>query len=153
MPKCDFNNNFIEITLRHGCSPVNLLHIFRIPFRNNTSGRLLLLFIVDRLQSRCYLTFLISLFVTSRNLLFGVFLPVEKSRKYQASVTERCASLSKRSGMFRQNLLQVPLRTSSQMIFKISRRIFFHLFTYPPIYRTLLVPYIAHIIVYSYSYL
>ena len=32
MPKCDFNKllcNFIEITLRHGCSPVNLLHIFR----------------------------------------------------------------------------------------------------------------------------
>ena len=23
--------NFIEITLRHGCSPVNLLHIFRTP--------------------------------------------------------------------------------------------------------------------------
>ena len=35
MPKCD-------TTLRHGCSPVNLLHIFRIPFLKNTSGRLLL---------------------------------------------------------------------------------------------------------------
>ena len=34
--------NFIEITLRHGCSPVNLLHIFRIPFLKNTSGELLL---------------------------------------------------------------------------------------------------------------
>ena len=34
--------NFIEITLRHGCSPVNLLHIFRTPFSKNTSGRLLL---------------------------------------------------------------------------------------------------------------
>ena len=34
--------NFIEITLRHGCSPVNLLHIFRTPFPKNTSGRLLL---------------------------------------------------------------------------------------------------------------
>ena len=33
--------NFIEITLRHGCSPVNLLHIFRTPFRMNTSRRLL----------------------------------------------------------------------------------------------------------------
>ena len=29
-------------TLRHGCSPVNLLHIFRTPFTNNTSGWLLL---------------------------------------------------------------------------------------------------------------
>ena len=30
MSKCDFNkvgSNFIEVTLRHGCSPVNLLHI------------------------------------------------------------------------------------------------------------------------------
>ena len=34
--------NFIEITLRHGCFPVNLLHIFRTPFSKNTSGWLLL---------------------------------------------------------------------------------------------------------------
>ena len=33
--------NFIEIALRHGCSPVNLLHIFRTPFPKNTSGWLL----------------------------------------------------------------------------------------------------------------
>ena len=31
-----------EITFRHGCSPLNLLRIFRIPFSKNTSGRLLL---------------------------------------------------------------------------------------------------------------
>ena len=35
--------NFSEIALQHGCSPVNLLHIFRIPFLKNTSGRLLLI--------------------------------------------------------------------------------------------------------------
>ena len=43
MPKCDFSkvvkqlygnhtsalSNFIEVTIWHGCSPVNLLHIFR----------------------------------------------------------------------------------------------------------------------------
>ena len=33
---------FIEITLRHGCSNVNLLHISRTPFCKNTSGGLLL---------------------------------------------------------------------------------------------------------------
>ena len=33
---------FIEIALWHGCSPVNLLHIFRTLFTKNTSGRLLL---------------------------------------------------------------------------------------------------------------
>ena len=31
----------IEIALRHGCSPVNLLHIFRTSFPRNTSGWLL----------------------------------------------------------------------------------------------------------------
>ena len=45
MPKCDFNKvakQLYEITLRHGCSPVNLLHISRTPFTINTSERVLL---------------------------------------------------------------------------------------------------------------
>ena len=33
--------NFIEIALRHGCSPVNLLYIFTTPFPKNTSEGLL----------------------------------------------------------------------------------------------------------------
>ena len=37
MPKCDFNNAFW-----HGCSPVNLLHIFRKPSLRKTSEGLLL---------------------------------------------------------------------------------------------------------------
>ena len=64
-PKCDFICNFIQITLRHGCSPANLLHIFRTPFPRNTFGWLLLfpLFIeiygrackdVFRTQSKIY---------------------------------------------------------------------------------------------------
>ena len=40
-PKFDINS-FIETTLRHGCSPVNLLHIIRAPFPKNTFGQLLL---------------------------------------------------------------------------------------------------------------
>ena len=35
-------SNFIKITLWLGCSPENLLHIFRTPFPENTSGGLLL---------------------------------------------------------------------------------------------------------------
>ena len=35
-------SGFIEITLQHGCSPVNLLHIFRTIFPKNASGGLLL---------------------------------------------------------------------------------------------------------------
>ena len=48
MPKYDFNKIALqshfcfEIALRHGCSPVNLLHIFRTPFPKNTSGGRLL---------------------------------------------------------------------------------------------------------------
>ena len=36
-------SDFIEISLRHGFSPVKLLHIFRTPFYKNTSEGLLLL--------------------------------------------------------------------------------------------------------------
>ena len=36
MTKCDLLCNFIEITLRHWCSPVNLLYIIRTPFPKNT---------------------------------------------------------------------------------------------------------------------
>ena len=48
MRMCDFNkvvklqSNFVEITLRHGCSPVNLLHISRTTFSKNNCGWLLL---------------------------------------------------------------------------------------------------------------
>ena len=45
MPKCDFSKvvkQLYEISLRHGCSPVSLLHVFRTPFPKNTSGWLLL---------------------------------------------------------------------------------------------------------------
>ena len=34
--------SFIEIALRHGCSLLNLLHVFRTPFYKNTYGGLLL---------------------------------------------------------------------------------------------------------------
>ena len=36
--------HFIEIALRHGCFPVNLMHIFRTSFPKNTSGWLLVKF-------------------------------------------------------------------------------------------------------------
>ena len=48
MSKCGFNkvalqSYFIEITLRHGLYPVNLLHIFSTLLYKNTSEGLLLL--------------------------------------------------------------------------------------------------------------
>ena len=38
----NMRGNFIEIELPHGCSTVNLLHIFRTPFHKNTTRGLLL---------------------------------------------------------------------------------------------------------------
>ena len=47
MPKCDISIkllcNFIEITLRHWCSPVNFLHIFSTTFNKNTFRGLLVI--------------------------------------------------------------------------------------------------------------
>ena len=45
MPKCDFNKVALQLYwnhLRHACSPVNLLHIFRTTFPKNVSRGLLL---------------------------------------------------------------------------------------------------------------
>ena len=41
-------SNFIEIAPRHGCSLVNLLHIFRTPFLKNTSGGLLVQILYEK---------------------------------------------------------------------------------------------------------
>ena len=63
--------NFIEITIWHWCSPVNLLHIFRIPFTKNTSGWLLLEIIKNDVKSYmdyshlvAFIIFIISLILT-----------------------------------------------------------------------------------------
>ena len=65
--------NFIEITLLHGCSLVNLLCIFRTPFSKNTYGGLLL---------SCF-----------RNLLWHKVLP--KPRHYAQLKSKQSYSLVK----------------------------------------------------------
>ena len=60
-------SNFIEITLRHGCSPVNLLHIFRTSFAKNTSGRQLLIsYLLKMILLRQYRT----LHLENREIIF-----------------------------------------------------------------------------------
>ena len=71
---------------------------------------------IDRLQQRCHMALLVSLFVTLRNLLFGdsakenYYNLTKNNHKFQASVTERYTSLSKSSGIFRQNPLKAPVK-------------------------------------------
>ena len=45
--------NFFNITLRHGCSPVNLLCVFRVPFSKKASGGLFL-FLFDEVVYLIY---------------------------------------------------------------------------------------------------
>ena len=40
--------NFLEIALGHGRSPANLLYIFRALFTKNTSGRLLMVMLIQK---------------------------------------------------------------------------------------------------------
>ena len=57
--------SFIEIALRHGCSLVNLLHIFRTPFLKNNSAWLRLLKIDNQLTG---LTFHFHVLLLSNDL-------------------------------------------------------------------------------------
>ena len=75
-------NNFIEITLRHGCSPRNLLYILRTPFLKNTSGRLLLNIIISLLQIKIYLSY----YVKQKNIFS------QKSDKSKEKYTKQRSS-------------------------------------------------------------
>ena len=45
------------MTLQYGCSPINFLYIFRIPFSKKTSGGLLLKYsVIDVCQGLKYVT-------------------------------------------------------------------------------------------------
>ena len=58
--------NFIEMTLRHWCPPVNSLHVFRTSFPKNTSGWLLLWnFLYHWGCDVTYATFKLCNFITS----------------------------------------------------------------------------------------
>ena len=48
----NFVSNFIEITLRHGCSSANLLHIFRITFPKNTFSPYIYYIYIEREKER-----------------------------------------------------------------------------------------------------
>ena len=66
-------SNIIEITLRPGCSPVNLLHIFRTTFPKNTYERLLLNF------ARFFITTFLK---NSSGYLYIVLLSLHEKRSF-----------------------------------------------------------------------
>ena len=76
-------SNFIEIALRHGCSPVNLLHIFRTPFPKNISEGPLLTLIIRGCPQ--VLLLLISEFTQVDKALF----PLKSLEKHRFSDTFR----------------------------------------------------------------
>ena len=82
-------HNFIEITLRHRCSPVNLLHIFRTPFPKYTSGWLFLLsllqirFFSHNVYRKSRLSSKNHCFNIYRNLLSLPFFQSQKVHKFR----------------------------------------------------------------------
>ena len=84
--------NFIEIPLQHGCSHVNLLHIFRTPFPRNTSGWLLLQLVF-------------CLFINSCSLHEGANLQKKYLRDKRCSCIESIFLYKKISAVFKSVLL------------------------------------------------
>ena len=88
--------NFIEISLRHGCSPVNLLHIFRTSFPKDTSRGLLLFILLSNKLTTCvinYVQVILNLFFSKsklisvlgnlyRNILLEFIISSNKSRLF-----------------------------------------------------------------------
>ena len=76
MPRCDFN--FIKMTVRHGCSSANLLHIFRTSFPKNTSGGLLLRVLIGSISYNAQIKLMIRskffIVVTSLTPIYFLFL-------------------------------------------------------------------------------
>ena len=89
MPECDFNvkfqSNFIKVTLRHGQSPVNLLHIFKTSFPKYTYGGLLLhlqaVFLIVKTQRRSNLLFDYTLISSIFFIDFSVLLKTQMLHK------------------------------------------------------------------------
>ena len=62
-------SNFIEITLWHGCCPVDLLHIFSALYPRDTSGWLLPYLSFFHTLEKCYFVVFLKFFFITKNIL------------------------------------------------------------------------------------
>ena len=70
MLKCDFKATLLKSHFGMGCSPINLLHIFGIPFPKNITGQLpLILYIFNRGEYYFALLMASVLQITAINLI------------------------------------------------------------------------------------
>ena len=89
---CKLFCNLIGIPLRHACSPVNWLHVFRTPFPKSSSGRLLLEY------PKVWLT---SLLLTATNLVyFEVYFEVYRSQSNVYGVIFFCEKTLKLKAVY-----------------------------------------------------
>ena len=83
-------SKFYEISLWHGCSPVNLPHIFRTPFPKNTSG--------GSFRSRKIIDSYLSNLCNDFSLLYRNLVTVARKKRYHflssfpsEAVAQRCS--------------------------------------------------------------
>ena len=105
--------NFIEITLWQGCSPVNLLHIFKTPFLKNNSGglRLNLPFTTSWI---CYQLEKIDVNTRAENRTFGL----ENQFSYTRTVTKQTKISDVEDGMSK---VAKPAKNIHFRVYKIGR--------------------------------
>ena len=83
-------SNFIEIALWHGCSPVNLLHIFRLPFPKSIFGEMFLMvsyYILAKITSQTSpdRKKVYEVFITRKQNNCGVFSEISQNKKTSAN--------------------------------------------------------------------
>ena len=123
---------------------------------------------IIRLSQWCHITFLVYLFATSRNLLFGVFLPgkiITVLQKKTLQISGKCQRkvgtfFSKGSGMFWQNFLKVAVKKlnlkkpcdTHELLQKWFLRFLSPIYLSTYLHKPVCVLYSTHIL-YLYSYL
>ena len=104
-----------EIAPRHGCSPINLLHIFRTPFPRNNSGWLLLETVTCNDKDPPWMTRLIKKAINDKNLFYQRFV---KNKDFTIN-----DSNLERLRLLHYNLTSTAETTKQQYFAKIAKKL------------------------------